>query len=248
MRSEEDQVFPALRKRLTELEAHVEEHDVASADLADIPEFEAMFFSLSRELLLHAFELPKGFTYEEAGSLIEASQRSAPLRAKGTRIANLLNTLEYAPDRSYHEIDAHLIELGELLDLAIDEPKIKHVEKAEQSKLGKAFSMFAKATSIFWFPFKWAYLSLSRKRREKHVDRDGTYEIDRLLERGAMQIEKNQLEDSIVTYKLIVTAYEELPQGLKAKVHERVITFHRSIIAEYEAFKAKKADERASHS
>ena len=245
MGSEQDQVFPELRKRLSELESHVEEHDVANADLADIPEFEAMFFSLARDIILHSFDLPKGFTYEEAGSLIEASERSAPLRAKGTRIANLINRLEYAPDRSYGEIDAHLIELGELVDLAVEEPRIRKVEKTKDTPSSKALSTLARATSIFWFPFKWAYLSLSRKRREQHVERDGTYEVVRLLEVADSQLEKDRLEDAIASYRKISAAYASLPQGLKPKVHDRIIGLHTRIMERYAAFKEKQAAERA---
>jgi hypothetical protein len=239
MGSDANQVFPALRKRLSELEEHVEEHDVAHADPSELPEFETMFFSLARDVLLEAFELSRGFTYEEALSLIEASERSAPLRSKGTKVANLLNRLEYAPDRSYHEIDAHLIELNELIDLAVEEPRIRRVEAAGSAP-NRFVSVLSKATSIFWFPFKWAYLSFRRKHRERRVDRDETYEIDRLLAQASTQLDKERLEDAITTYKDISSAYTSLPQGLKARVHDRVIAVHARIMESYESFRAKK--------
>ncbi|MFT4308134.1 MAG: hypothetical protein ACMXYM_02080 [Candidatus Woesearchaeota archaeon] len=239
MGSDASQVFPALRKRLTDLESHVEEHDVARADPSDIPEFEAMFFSLARDVLAEAFELPQGFTYEEAGSVIEASERSAPLRAQGTKVTNLLNRLEYAPDRSYREIDEHLIELGQLLDLAVDEPRIKRVEETGKER-GKLTGMLIKATSIFWFPFRWAYLALSRKHRERKVDRHETYEIEALLEKASSELEKERLEDAISTYKRVAEAYASMPQALKAQVHDRIIALHGRIMQSYEALSKKK--------
>lgn len=238
MGSDANQVFPALRERLAALESHVEEHDIARADPSDIPEFEAMFFSLARDVLAEAFELPQGFTYEEAGSLIEASERSAPLRSQGTKVTNLLNRLEYAPDRSYHEIDEHLIELGQLLDLATEEPRIRKVESAKR-KRSTFTGAFIKATSIFWFPFHWAYLALSRKHRERKIDRHETYEIETLLKKASSELEKERLEDAISTYKRVAQAYAAMPQALKAQVHERIVALHDRIMSSYEELSKK---------
>ena len=239
MGSDASQVFPALRKRLTDLESHVEEHDITRADPSDLPEFEAMFFSLARDVLAEAFELPQGFTYEEAGSIIEASERSAPLRAQGTKITNLLNRLEYAPDRSYHEIDEHLIQLGQLVDLAVEEPRIRKVESAKKER-SKLAGTLIKATSIFWFPFRWAYLAFSRKHRERKVDRHETYEIETLLEKASSELDKGRLEDAISTYKRVAEAYASMPQALKAQVHERIVALHGRIMRSYEELSKKK--------
>lgn len=238
MADEEQQVFPKFRERLSMLERMVEEHDVAHADAADVPEFEAEFFSLSRDLLLHAFSLPNGFTYEEANGLIEDSARSAPLRSQGTKVANLLNGLEYAPDRSYHQIDDHLRQLGELIDLAEAEPRIKRVEARKASGLARFGGAIARATSVLWFPFRWAYLAGRRKKHERKVGRNETYQIDELLEKGTSQLDKNRLEDAIKSYQELARLYDRMPASLKAKVRDRIVAFHGAIIERYEDLKA----------
>lgn len=238
MAAEQQEVFPVFDARLKELEKHVEDHDVRHADASDIPEFESKFFSLARDILMHAFSLPKGFTYEEAQKSIEASERSAPLRAKGVRIAKLLAALEYAPDRSYHAIDEHLIQLGELTVLVKQEPRMKRIEEKGPSPIAKLGRGIARATSILWFPFHWMYLSAKRKGHERKVGKNETYQVDELLKQGSSQLESDRLEDAIKTYKKLSAAYERLPGSLKAQVRDDVVSFHRSILERYESLKA----------
>ena len=245
MADEDRQAYAEFRERLSKLETLVEKHDVAHADAADIPEFEAEFFSLARDLLLQAFDLPKGFTYEEAAGLIESSERSAPLRAAGTKVATILNGLEYAPDRSYRQIDDHLRQLNELTDLAEAEPRVKHKEARSVSGASKLGSALARATSVLWFPFRWAYLALRRKGHERKVGRDETYQIDEFLECGTAQLSKGRLEDAIKTYERLAAVYAKMPSALKAQVRDRVVAFHGSIVERYEALKADRNDAAA---
>lgn len=237
MSAELQEVFAGFEERLKDLEKHVEEHDISRADPSEIPEFETKFFSLARDLLMDTFALAKGFTYEEASALIESSDRSAPLRMKGTKVANLLGSLEYAPDRSYHEIDDHLKQLDELIDLAKSEPKLKKVQEHKPSKLASIGHSIAKATSIFWFPFRWMVLSFNRKGHERKAERNETYLVEELLEAAREQLEKDRLEDAIKTYHRLVKAYDVLPSSLKTGVRDPIVRLHEDILKKYAALR-----------
>ena len=206
---------------------------------------ESEVFSIIRESMAAIFSINMAFTYEEFEEKIDAEDFSPELKENAKKVASDLNTMEYGSEKSYEQLSKIVEDLIRLYYAYFEGriPKAGEQKKKRRSIITRFFLamwwIFKGITFVIWFPFYIFFVSLHNFREKRHMSKDPTYKITRLIKKGEKQVRRKKMIRAVATYNKISEEYDRASNDLKALVRSRIIEYYSEIMREHARLKSQ---------